>query len=141
MYTLYWGFKKIACTLYTYVLAEILQNGAKFIQNWHLVSKCTWRLWTTSDKRWKVQKVEIRWAYSGPKNWFLQLKHYIQRIHQTMFSTFCVKIHRISHVISETISHFSRHNSSVFLLAQTLHTFYKSSPSKFKFSTARVKVH
>ena len=141
MYTLYWGFKKIACTLYTYVLAKILQNGAKFIQNWHLVSKRTWGLWTTSEKQWKVQKVEIWWAYSCPKNTVLQLKHYIQRIHQTLFSTFCVKIYRISYAIFETISHFSSHNSYVFLLAQTLHTFYKNSPSKFKFSTARVKVH
>ena len=30
LYTLDWGFKKIPCTLYTYVLAKILQNGAKF---------------------------------------------------------------------------------------------------------------
>ena len=30
--TLYWGFKKIPFKLYTYVLAKILQNGAKFIQ-------------------------------------------------------------------------------------------------------------
>ena len=27
-----WGFKKIPFTLYTYVLAKILQNGAKFMQ-------------------------------------------------------------------------------------------------------------
>ena len=32
LYTLYWGFKKIPFTLYTYVLDKILQNGAKFIQ-------------------------------------------------------------------------------------------------------------
>ena len=32
LYTLHWGFKKIPFTLYTYVLATILQNGAKFIQ-------------------------------------------------------------------------------------------------------------
>ena len=32
LYTLYWGFKKIPFTRYTYVLAKILQNGAKFIQ-------------------------------------------------------------------------------------------------------------
>ena len=31
-HTLYWGFKKIPFTLCTYVLAKILQNGAKFIQ-------------------------------------------------------------------------------------------------------------
>ena len=32
LYTLYWYFKIIPFTLYTYVLAKILQNGAKFIQ-------------------------------------------------------------------------------------------------------------
>ena len=32
LYTLYWGFKKILFTLYTYVLTKILQNGAKFVQ-------------------------------------------------------------------------------------------------------------
>ena len=32
LYTLYWGFKKIPFTVYTYVLAKILQNGAKFTQ-------------------------------------------------------------------------------------------------------------
>ena len=30
LYTLDWGFKKIPFTLYTYVSAKILQNGAKF---------------------------------------------------------------------------------------------------------------
>ena len=30
LYTLDWGFKKIPFTVYTYVLAKILQNGAKF---------------------------------------------------------------------------------------------------------------
>ena len=37
-------------------------------------------------------------------------------------------------VQKKVISHFSRHNSSVFLFSQTLHTIYKSSPSKCKFS-------
>ena len=32
LYTLYWGFKKILFIIYTYDLAQILQNGAKFIQ-------------------------------------------------------------------------------------------------------------
>ena len=32
-YTLYRGFKKIEFTLYTFVLAKILQNYATFIQN------------------------------------------------------------------------------------------------------------
>ena len=48
-----------------------------------------------------------------PKNTFLQLKLYIQRIYLTLFSTICVKIHQTIYVIFETISHFSPHNSSV----------------------------
>ena len=32
LHALYWGFKKIPFTFYTYVLAKILQNGAKFIK-------------------------------------------------------------------------------------------------------------
>ena len=32
MCTLYWGFKKIPFTLYSCVLAKVLQNGVKFIQ-------------------------------------------------------------------------------------------------------------
>ena len=32
MYIIFWGFKKIPFTLYTYVLTKVLQNGAKFIQ-------------------------------------------------------------------------------------------------------------
>ena len=44
LHALYWGFNKIPFTFYTYVLAKILQNGAKFIKvskNLHLVSKIT----------------------------------------------------------------------------------------------------
>ena len=80
--------------------------------------KITWGACATSvesPKSWNLM------GYFCPTNTFLQLKHYIQRIYLT------------SLVIFKTISHFSRHNSSVFL-AQTLHTFYKSSPSKWKFS-------
>ena len=32
LYTLHWGFRKISFTFCTYVLAKILQNGARFIQ-------------------------------------------------------------------------------------------------------------
>ena len=48
----------------------------------------TWRIWATSDKQWKVQKVEIWWAFVQ-KNKFLQLKH-IQWIYLTLLSTTCV---------------------------------------------------
>ena len=43
-----------------------------------LVSKIT-GIWTISDKQWKVQKVEIWWAFVQ-KNTFLQLKHYIATV-------------------------------------------------------------
>ena len=62
-----------------------------------------------------------------PKNTFLQLKHYIQRIYLTLLSTTCVKIYQIPYVIFKTISYFSRHNSSV--LFQLKHI-----PSKCQFS-------
>ena len=53
-------------------------------------------------------------GYICPKNTFLQLKHYVQRIyHLTLLSTTCVKIHQIPLVIFVTISHFSQHNSSL----------------------------
>ena len=48
------------------------------------------------------------------KNKFLQLKRYIRRIYLTLLSTTCVKIHQIPFTIFETISYFSRHNSSLF---------------------------
>ena len=38
-YALYWDFKKIPFTLWTYVLAKILQNNAKSMQN--LAPKCS----------------------------------------------------------------------------------------------------
>ena len=113
-YILYWGFKKISFTLHTYVLAKILQNGAKFIQKLtpdfknHVRNLDNFRQAVGSPKSWNLM------GYFCPKNTFLQLKHYIQRIYLTLLSTTCVKIHQIPYVIFETISHFSRHNSSVF---------------------------
>ena len=67
-----------------------------------------------------------RQAVESPKSWIsmdhfcsknkfcqLQLKRNIQRIYLTLISTICVKIRRIPFIF-ETLSHFSRHNSSVF---------------------------
>ena len=59
----------------------------------------------------KSKKLKFDSLFS--KNTFLQLKYYIQRIYLTLLSTTCVKIHQITYVIFETISHFSQHNSSV----------------------------
>ena len=65
------------------------------------------QLHTTSGKSKKF-KFEILLS----KNCILSTKKiYIQRIYVTLLSTTCVKIHQISYVIFETISHFSRHHS------------------------------
>ena len=82
-------------------------------------------------------------GYFCPKNTFLQLKHYIQRIYLTLLSTTCVKIHQIPYVIFETISHFSRHNSSVFFSSNITY-FLKKQLIKmqvFQLSTARINIH
>ena len=74
---------------------------------------------------WKITPLYFREAVESPKSWnsigyfclktaYLQLRH-IQKIYLTLLSTTCVKIHQIPYVIFETISHFSRYNSSVLL--------------------------
>ena len=72
----------------------------------------------TSQKSWNLM------GYLCPKNTFFLLKHYIQRFYLTLLLPTCVKIHQITYVICEAISHFSRRNSSVFY-----------------FSTAQMKFH
>ena len=58
LYTLDWGLKKIPFTLDTNVLvAKILQNEESLGMQ-KLISKLT-GISATSDKQWKVQKVEI----------------------------------------------------------------------------------
>ena len=71
-------------------------------------------------------------GYICPKNTFLQLKHQKQRIYPTLLST-TVKTNQIPYLIFETISHFSRHNFSLFFLSQTLCFFDRNNPSKFRF--------
>ena len=102
-------------------------------RSWPLVSKITWGIRTTSYKQWQFQKVKfdgLLWR----KTTFLQIKHYIQRIYLILLSITCVKIRQITYAISETISHFSQHNSSV--------SFYlKHYILSTRLSTAQVKVH
>ena len=54
-----------------------------------------------STKTWNMMRF-------CPKHTFLQLKHYIQRIYLSLMWSNCVKIHQITFVILETISHFSQ---------------------------------
>ena len=62
----------------------------------------------------EIPKSSNLMGYFCPKDTFLQLKHYIPKIYLTLLSTTCVKIHQITYGIFETISNFSRHNSSAF---------------------------
>ena len=71
-------------------------------------------------------------GYICPKNTFFQLKHYIQRIHQTLLSTNFVKIHQIPHIWKHK-SFFTTQLVCI-ILVQILCTFDKNSPPKFKFS-------
>ena len=105
-----------------------------FYKNWLLILKIKSGIWTTSHRQWKVQGWNLM-GYFCPKNTFVQLEHYISKIYLTLLSTTCVKIHQITYVIFETIykSFFTTQFLCIFF-AQTLHTFYKSSPSKSKFS-------
>ena len=52
-------------------------------------------------------------------------------IYLTLLSTTCVKIHQITYVIFETISHFSRHNSSVFFSSNITY-FLQKQPIKVR---------
>ena len=61
-----------------------------------------------SQKSWNLM------GYFCPKNTFLQLKHYIQRIYITLLSTTCVKIHQMTDVIFGIKSHFSQNSPSIF---------------------------
>ena len=46
----------------TMLLLRYYKKVQSLCKNWLLVSKITWGIWKTSDKQWKVQKVEIQWA-------------------------------------------------------------------------------
>ena len=104
----YWGFKKIPFTFYNYALAKMLQNSAKVIR--------------------KPSPGFKNYIWNSDKYTFLQLKHYTQRIYVALFSTTCVKFTKLSHIWNRK-SFFMTQLLCIFL-TQTLHTFYKSSPSK-----------
>ena len=114
-YTLQSGFKKIPFTLYTYVLATILKNGAK--------------IYTKADSWFQKSDEEFgqRWAT------FVQTL-YTEDSSNITFNYLSVKSHQIPYTILETISHFFTTQLLCIFLAQTLHTFYKNRTSKYKLS-------
>ena len=82
----------------------LLQNGAKCIQK--LTPRFKNHMRDNFRQAVESSKSSNSMGYFCPKNIFLQLKHYIQRIHLTLLSTTCLKIHQIPCVIFETISQF-----------------------------------
>ena len=145
------GFQEIPFTLYTFVLAKILQNGVKFIQKLtprfknHMRNLGNFREAAGNQKSWNSM------GYFCAKNTFFQLKHYILRIYLTLLSATCVKIHQIlywnhksffttqllciflAHII--ILHNITSHNITYFLQKW----FIKVQVSRL--STARIKTH
>ena len=94
-----------------------IKNNARFIQKLILGFKNYVRNLENFRQAVKSPKSCNTMGHFCPKNIFLQLKLYMQKIYVTLLSTKCVKIHQISYVIFKTISHFSRNNSSVFFFS------------------------
>ena len=116
-------------------LRYYIQNGATFLHKLtpgfknHLKNLGNFRQAVKSPKSWNLM------GYFCPKDAFLQLDHYIPKIYLTLLSTACVKTHQITYVIFETMyKSFLTTRFLCIFFAQTLHTIYKSSPSKCKLS-------
>ena len=101
-------------------------------KSWLLVSKITWKIWATSDKQWKVQKGEIWWLFSKKYIPSSKILH-TEDLSNITFNYLCENL-------PNYLCHFWNHQSFFttqllcIFLAQTLHTFCKSRPSKCKFS-------
>ena len=100
--------------LFLYVLAKILQNGAKFIQELTPGFKNPIRNLENFRQAVESPKIWNSMHYVCPKNTFLQLKH-IQMIYPTLLLTTCVKIHQTPYVIFKT--------KTIFLDATLLYHF------------------
>ena len=135
-----WGFKKIPFKLYTYVLSKILQNGAKF-----RYAKAGFKNYRNLNNFRQAVESPKSWNLMGfcPKKYIPSAKTYTVDLSNITFNYLCVDS-------PNYLCHFWNHKSSFttqlfcIFLAQTLHTFHKSSPSKCKFSnysTAQVKVY
>ena len=101
-------------------------------KNWLLVSKIIWGIWITSDKQWKSKK----WKFNGlhlPKKYIPSAETYTEDLSKLLSTS--VKIHQTPYVIFETIFEVIFHDTTrLYILAQTLHTFDKNVPSKWKCS-------
>ena len=102
-------------------------------KSWLLLSKVTWGIWKTSDKAVESPK-SLHLMGFCPKNTFLQLKHiYTEDLSNITFNYLCGNSPTYLCRFWNHKSFFTTQFLCIFL-AQTLQTFYKSSPSKCKFS-------
>ena len=125
------GFKKIPFTLDTYVLVvKILQNGAKF-----RYTKAGFKNYRNLNNFRQAVESPKSWNLMGfcPKKYIPSAKTYTVDLSNITFNYLCVDS-------PNYLCHFWNHKSFFttqllcIFLAQTLHTFYESRPSKYKFS-------
>ena len=131
-FILYWSFKYIIYTLHLCFSQDIAKLGKVYTK----VDSCFQKSHEELEKLHTSTGKSKRLKFDGvlsEKNTFLWLKYSIQRICLTLLSVPCVKIHQITDVIFETVSHFSRNNSSVSFHFKH-HILSKSIPSKLIFS-------
>ena len=105
-------------------------------KNWLLVSKIndeSGQLQTSSGKSEKLKFDGLLLS----KKYIPSAKTYVQRIYLTLLSTICVKLPEIPYFIFETISHFLRHNSSVFFSSKI--TFFRQKYRLLRYQTAKCK--
>ena len=132
LYSLDWGFKKIPFTLYTYVLVtKTLQNGAK-----PMYTKAGFKIYRNFDnfrqaveslKSWHLMSFSPKKYIPSPK------RSYTVDLSNITLNYLCVDSPNYLCHLRNHKSFFTTQLLCIFL-AQTLHTFYKSSPSKCKFS-------
>ena len=120
-------------TLYTYVLSKILKNGAKFIQKLSPGLKNHMR--NLNNFRQAVESPINMLKFDGilSKKYIPLTKTYTEDLSNITFNYFCENSPNYSCHFRNPKSFFMTQLLCIFL-AQTLHTFYKSSPSKCKFS-------
>ena len=102
-------------------------------KNWLLVSKITLEIWTTLEKEWKVQKVEIRWATFVQKYISSVKTLYTEDLSNNTFNHVCENL-------PNSLYHFWNHK----LFSSNITYFLQNQPIKkqiFRLSTARVKIH
>ena len=115
--------------------------GKNLYKNWLLVSKIIWGIWITSDKQWKVRKVEIHGLHLSKKYIPSARTLYTEDLSNITFN-YCENSPNFSCHFWNHKS-FLRHNLSVFFSSNITYFWqkYLIKVHIFRFSTVRVKIH